>query len=182
MRSSLEQTHERSLRRLLDDRRAGYRPLVHRRHEDDCLDRSYVGISTGLYAKRYWEALSGMVDPERLKRAEEYTFENGCDIFDALDDICQEEPRHRYGRRHPKRPTLPPRRPGEVRNTRRYVHPLSLSPNEIAGGYLRHILSGPRSRDRGGHRLWTTRPRPPPKAPPLRRTLVNLRYKVRICH
>lgn len=25
-----------------------------------------------------------MVDPERLKRAEEYAFENGCDIFDAL--------------------------------------------------------------------------------------------------
>jgi hypothetical protein len=45
-----------------------------------------------------------MVDPERLKRAEEYTFENGCDIFDALDDIRQEEPRHRYGRRQPKRP------------------------------------------------------------------------------
>ena len=99
-----------------------------------------MGISTGLYAKRYWEALSGMVDPERLKRAEEYTFENGCDIFDALDDIRQEEPRHRYGRRQPKRPTLPPKRPGEVRNTRRYVHPLSLSPNEIASGYLRHPL------------------------------------------
>jgi hypothetical protein len=135
-----------------------------------------VGISTGLYAKRYWEALSGMVDPERLKRAEEYTFENGCDIFDALDDIRQEEPRHRYGRRQPKRPALPPRRPGEVRNTRRYVRRafrLTKSPAVTCA-----ILSGPRSRDRGGHRLWTTRPRPPPKAPPLRRTLVNLRYKV----
>jgi hypothetical protein len=98
-----------------------------------------VGISTGLYAKRYWEALSGMVDPERLKRAEEYTFENGCDIFDALDDIRQEEPRHRYGRRQPKRPhaAAEAARRGEKHPP---IRPPSLSPNEIASGYLRHPL------------------------------------------
>ncbi|WP_370059535.1 hypothetical protein [Sinorhizobium fredii] len=75
-----------------------------------------------------------MVDPERLKRAEEYAFENGCEIFDALDDIRREEPRHRYRRQQATRPALPPRRPGEERNTRRYIHPPSLSPDESAAG------------------------------------------------
>ncbi|MFA1624674.1 hypothetical protein ACDY96_18210 [Rhizobium mongolense] len=83
-----------------------------------------------------------MVDPECLKRAEKYAFENRCDIFDALDEVRREEKRHRYFRRRPKRPALPPRRSGEVRNTRRYVHPPSLSPDEIAAGYLRHIPTG----------------------------------------
>jgi hypothetical protein len=68
-----------------------------------------------------------MVNPERLKRAEEHAFENGCDIFDALDDIRREEKRHRYFRRQPKRPALPPRRPGEERSTRRYGHPPRLN-------------------------------------------------------
>lgn len=47
-----------------------------------------------------------------------------------------------YWRRQPKRPALPPRRPGEERNTRRYIHPPSLSPEDIAKGYLRHIPIG----------------------------------------
>lgn len=89
------------------------------------------------YAHR--DQVLAMVHPERLKRAEKFAFENGCDIFEALDDIRREERRHRYRRRQPKRPALPPRRLGEVRNTRRYVHPPSMSPDEIAAGYLRHI-------------------------------------------
>ena len=83
-----------------------------------------------------------MVDPERLKRAKEYALENGLDIFDALDDIRRDEERHRYFRRKPVRPALPPRRTGEERNTRRYVHPPSLAPTEISAGYLRHIPLG----------------------------------------
>jgi hypothetical protein len=76
--------------------------------------RGIVG-DTRQWKYTHREQVLAMVDPERLKRAEEYAFENGCDIFDALDDIRQEEPRHRY------------------------VHPPSLSPNEIAAGYRRHI-------------------------------------------
>lgn len=73
------------------------------------------------------------------------------DIFDALDDIRSEEERHKYFRRKPLRPALPPRRPGEERNTRRYIHPPRLSPTEISAGYLRHIplnskLTSPRSK------------------------------------
>lgn len=83
-----------------------------------------------------------MVDPKRLKRAQEYAFENGMDIFDALDDIRRDEERHKYFRREPMRPALPPRRPGEEHNTRRYIHPPSLAPAEIAAGYLRHIPVG----------------------------------------
>jgi hypothetical protein len=83
-----------------------------------------------------------MVDPERLKRAEQYAFDNGMDIFDALDDIRREEKRHKYHRRQPERPALPPRRHGEQRNTRRYIHPPSLAPTEMAIGYLRHIPIG----------------------------------------
>ena len=47
---------------------------------------------------------------------------------------------------------LQPRRPGEERNTRRYVHPPSVSPDEIGKGYLRHIPIGSRSRGRGDAR------------------------------
>lgn len=81
-----------------------------------------------------------MVDPERLKRAQKYAFENGMDIFYALDDIRRDEERHVYFRRKPTR--LPPRRAGEERNSRRYVHPQPLDPADIAKGYLRHIQVG----------------------------------------
>lgn len=83
-----------------------------------------------------------MVRPDRLDRAKDYAVEHGCDIFDALDEVRRQEKRWRYGRRKPKRSALPPRRMGEERNTRRYVHPPSLAPMEIVKGHLRHIPSG----------------------------------------
>ena len=85
-----------------------------------------------------------MVDPKRLRRAQDYAFENGMDIFDALDDIRRDEERHKYFRRKPKRPALPPRRTGEERNTRRYIHPPKLDPTDIASGFLRHVPVGSR--------------------------------------
>lgn len=103
--------------------------------------RDIVG-DTRQWRHAHRDQVLAMVDPERLERAETYAFENGCDIFDALDDVRREEQRHRYKRRKPKRPALPPRRPDEERSTRRYVHPPSLSPDEIAAGYLRHIPIG----------------------------------------
>lgn len=103
--------------------------------------RGIVG-DTRQWKQAHRDQVLGMVDPERLKRAEKYAFENGLDIFDALDDIRREEPRHRYWRRQPKRPALPPRRPGEERSTRRYIHPPSLSPDDIAQGHLRHVPIG----------------------------------------
>lgn len=105
--------------------------------------RDIVG-DTHKWKHDHRDQVLGMVDPERLERAEKYAFENGLDIFDALDDIRLEEPRHRYWRRKPKRPALPPRRPGEEETTRRrhYIHPPSLLPEEIASGYMRHIPIG----------------------------------------
>lgn len=97
-----------------------------------------------------------MVDPERLKRAKKYAFENGMDIFDALDDIRSEEERHKYFRRPPLRPALPPRRPGEERNTRRYIHPPKLDPADIVSGFLRHVPVGSKltgTRIRNGNAL-----------------------------
>lgn len=88
------------------------------------------------------EQVLAMVDPKRLELAYDYAKETGLDIFDALDDIRREEHRHVYGRRQPKRSALPPRRPGEERSTRRYVHPPKLSPTDISAGYLRHIPPG----------------------------------------
>jgi predicted RNA-binding Zn-ribbon protein involved in translation (DUF1610 family) len=85
------------------------------------------------------EQVLSMVDPQRLKRAENYAFENGTNIFDALDDIRREEPRHNYIRRKPNRPVLPPRRPGEKRNTHRYLHPLRWAHDDISKGYLCNI-------------------------------------------
>lgn len=80
-----------------------------------------------------------MVAPERLERAVAHAHRTGMNIFDALDDVRREEHRHIYSRRKPARPVLPPRRAGELRNTRRYVHPPSLSPDDLKLGFLRHV-------------------------------------------
>lgn len=103
--------------------------------------RGIVG-DTRKWKAEHSEQVLKMVDPSRLKRAKKYAFENGMDIFDALDDIRREEERHRYRRDKPRRPVLPQRRVGEERNTRRYIHPPRLSPSEIKTGYLSHILIG----------------------------------------
>jgi hypothetical protein len=105
--------------------------------------RDIVGDSWA-WKEQHQDQILKMVDPERLKRAREYALENGCDIFDALDDIRREEKRHRYLRGSPKRPTLPPRRPGEERNTRRYVHPPRRAPVLIPARYPGHITLGSR--------------------------------------
>ncbi|WP_430253855.1 IS1595 family transposase [Neorhizobium sp. DAR64872/K0K18] len=47
------------------------------------------------------------------RKWKEHAFENGMDIFDALDDIRQDEERHVYFRRKPVRPALPLRRRDE---------------------------------------------------------------------
>ncbi|MBX4967071.1 IS1595 family transposase [Rhizobium binae] len=60
----------------------------------------------------------------------------------ALDEVRRHEKRWRYARRKPRRSALPPRRPGEERGTRRYVHPPSLAPEDIIRGYLRHVPIG----------------------------------------
>jgi hypothetical protein len=88
------------------------------------------------------DQILGMVSPDRLDRAKDYVLEHGCDIFDALDEVRRNEKRWRYGRRMPRRSALPPRRAGEERSTRRYVHPPSMAPEEIARGYLRHVPIG----------------------------------------
>ena len=85
-----------------------------------------------------------MVRPERLDRAKDYAVEHDCDIFDALDEVRRSEKRWKYRRKIPPRSALPSRRPGEERNTRRYVHPPPLDPMEIAKGYLRHVPLGSR--------------------------------------
>lgn len=100
--------------------------------------RDIVG-DTKKWRKSHEIQILAMVDPQRLKRALDYSFETGLDIFDALDDVRSEEHKHKYQRRKPKRSALPPRRLGEERVTRRYVHPPKLSPADIAGGHLRHI-------------------------------------------
>ena len=105
--------------------------------------RDIVGDSWA-WKEQHQDQILKMVDPERLKRAREYALENGCDIFDALDDIRREEKRHRYLRGSPKRPALPPRRPGEERNTRRYVHPPRRAPVLIPARYPGHITLGSR--------------------------------------
>ena len=80
-----------------------------------------------------------MVSPRRLRQAQDLAHRTGLDIFDALDEVRKEEPRHDYHRRRPTRAALPPRRPGEERNTRRYLHPPSLDSAELRAGYLRHV-------------------------------------------
>jgi hypothetical protein len=83
-----------------------------------------------------------MVRPDRMVRAIEYAYEHHCDIFDALDAVKREEKKQRYGRQKPWRSALPPRRQGEERNTRRYVHPPSLAPEDAEMGFLRHVPIG----------------------------------------
>lgn len=100
--------------------------------------RDIVG-DTNKWKHDHREQVLAMVDPKRLKRAQEYAIQNGTNIFDALDDIRREEPRHDYSRRKPKRPVLPPRRPGEKRNTHRYLHPPRWAHDDIVRGYLRNI-------------------------------------------
>lgn len=75
-------------------------------------------------------------------RAIDYAFEHRCDIFDALDAVKRAEKKHRYGRRKPWRSALPHHRKGEERNTRCYVHPPSLAPEDIEMGFLRHVPIG----------------------------------------
>lgn len=92
-----------------------------------------------------------MVRPDRLDRAKDYAVEHGCDIFEALDEVRQSEKKWKYRRKVPRRSALPPRRSGEERNTRRYVHPPPLDPTDIANGYLRPIPTG--SRRTGAKRI-----------------------------
>ncbi|PDT02136.1 hypothetical protein CO666_21535 [Rhizobium chutanense] len=60
----------------------------------------------------------------------------------ALDEARRSEKRSEYRRRTPRRSALPPRRPSEEGNMRRYVHPPSLAPEDIVRGYLRHVPIG----------------------------------------
>jgi hypothetical protein len=100
--------------------------------------RDIVG-DTGEWKEAHEDQVLAMVRPDRLDRAMDYAVEHGCDIFEALDEVRRSEKRWKYRRRPPRRSALPPRRSGEERNTRRYVHPPLLDP---AKGYLRHIPPG----------------------------------------
>jgi hypothetical protein len=100
--------------------------------------RDIVG-DTGEWKEAHEDQVLAMVRPDRLDRAKDYALEHGCDIFEALDEVRRSEKRWKYRRRPPRRSALPPRRSGEERNTRRYVHPPLLDP---AKGYLRHIPPG----------------------------------------
>jgi hypothetical protein len=103
------------------------------------------------WKKAHEDQVLAMVKPDRLDRAKDYAVEHGCDIFEALDEVRRSEKRWKYRRKMPRRSALPPRRIGEERNPRRYVHPPPLDPTDIANGYLRHIpissgLTGTRRR------------------------------------
>ena len=100
--------------------------------------RDIVG-DTGEWKEAHEDQVLAMVRPDRLDRAKDYAVEHGCDIFEALDEVRRSEKRWKYRRRPPRRSALPPRRSGEERNTRRYVHPPLHDP---AKGYLRHIPPG----------------------------------------
>lgn len=89
--------------------------------------RDIVG-STWKWRHEHMDQLLKMVRPDRLEAAWKLAFSTGLDIFDALDDVRASEKKSTYFRKKAKRPILPPRRAGEERSTRRYVHPPSLVP------------------------------------------------------
>ena len=103
--------------------------------------RDVVG-DTREWKQAHEDQVLAMVRHDRIDRAKDYAVEHGCDIFEALDEVRRSEQRWKYRRRAPRRSALPPRRSGEERNTRRYVHPPPLDPADIANGYLRHIPPG----------------------------------------
>lgn len=94
---------------------------------------------TRKWKKEHKKAILAMVAPERLLKAHDYAFKTGCDIFDALIDIRKAEPKRTYRRKRSSRPILPPRRTGEERNTRRYIHPPGLVPILPGDPPLKHV-------------------------------------------
>lgn len=103
--------------------------------------RSIVG-DTSEWKRQHKKAILKMVLPERLAEAKVLAKQTRCDIFEAIEIVRSMETKTPYTRRRSPRPALPPRRPGEERNTRRYQHPPRPSANEVAMGYLRHIPPG----------------------------------------
>lgn len=103
--------------------------------------RDVVG-DTRAWKYEHADQVLAMVRPDRLERAIEYAYEHRCDIFDALDAVKRDEKKRLYGRQKPWRSALPPRRQGEERNTRRYVHPPGLAQEDIEMGFLRHVPIG----------------------------------------
>lgn len=94
---------------------------------------------TRKWKNEHKKAILAMVAPARLLEARDRAHKTGCDIFDALDDIRKAEPKQSYGRKRSRRPILPPRRNGEERNTRRYIHPPSLVPILPGDPPLKHV-------------------------------------------
>ena len=99
--------------------------------------RGIVG-DTSIWRDEHRDQIFDMVRPDRLKRAKVIVAATGEDIFDVIAELRKSDRRH-YGRRKPTRTALPPRRPDETRNTRRYQHPPRIAPSELKLGYLRHI-------------------------------------------
>jgi hypothetical protein len=98
--------------------------------------RDVVGDTTQWKFDHADEVL-GMVRKDRLKLAQQYAFENRCDIFQALAEIRSKEIRKLYPKKRPIRPALPRRRPGEERLTgRRYIHAPSLLPHDFDDKFL----------------------------------------------
>ena len=100
--------------------------------------RGIVG-DTWRWKKQHQRMILKMVDPDVYGQAQDLARKTGCDIFDAIDEVRKARPRHSYQRRPSARPILPPRRLGEERNTRRYIHPPPLEPESVGAPPLRHV-------------------------------------------
>ena len=101
--------------------------------------RDIVG-DTSDWKRRHKAQVLAMVGKERLEAAKAIAKSTKRDIFDVITSLREE---HRktltYKRRPPTVTALPPRRPGEERQTVRYAHPPRPPARELALGVLRHI-------------------------------------------